>query len=251
MYHRRRRRRLGRGAKLSSGPQNHLWPFQQVAHPNACNPEGLTALHSVARTQNVDCALLLLEFGADLNAVSSTGKTPLATAIIHNNHPVIKLFVDRCYDYMTTLRFESPQILPIIAEHADVETISTLASSHPLKLSLDLSMDSLIKSRAILEQRQDYTEKLSAAFEEPVMISQAQESMADSMSSLQESGLFYSARSSFHSDLAKAVTRLNSTNVSSSAGSEGEMPDTREGVVEDPQPEGEPPLDEATDRIQW
>jgi ankyrin repeat protein len=75
------------------------------ANPNACNPEGLTALHSVARTQNVDCALLLLEFGADLNAVSGNGRTPLTTAIIHNNHPVIRLFVERCYDYITTLRF--------------------------------------------------------------------------------------------------------------------------------------------------
>jgi ankyrin repeat protein len=35
-----------------------------------CNPEGLTATHSVARTRNVDCALLLHEFGADMNAVS-------------------------------------------------------------------------------------------------------------------------------------------------------------------------------------
>lgn len=74
------------------------------ADPNACNPEGLTALHSVARTQNVDCALLLLEFGADLNAVSSTGKTPLTIAIMYNNHPVLKLFVDRCYEYTTTPR---------------------------------------------------------------------------------------------------------------------------------------------------
>lgn len=74
------------------------------ANPNDCNPEGLTALHSVARTQNVDCAFLLLEFGADLNAMSSNGRTPLTTAIVYNNHPVLHLFVNRCYEYVITLR---------------------------------------------------------------------------------------------------------------------------------------------------
>lgn len=72
------------------------------ADPNACNPEGLTALHSVARTHNVDCALLLLEYGADLNAMSTNGLTPLTIAIINNNHPVLQLFVDRCFEYLTT-----------------------------------------------------------------------------------------------------------------------------------------------------
>lgn len=75
------------------------------ADPNACNPEGLTALHSVARTHNTDCAFLLLEYGADLNAMSTQGQTPMTVAIMHNNHPVLRLFVDQCYEYMTTTRF--------------------------------------------------------------------------------------------------------------------------------------------------
>lgn len=96
------------------------------ADPNARNPEGLTALHSVARTHNTECAVLLLEYGADLNAMSSNGRTPLTTAIIHNNHPVLRLFVDRCYEYMTTARFNgkhlqatsaSTEFLPIYARH--------------------------------------------------------------------------------------------------------------------------------------
>ncbi len=68
------------------------------ADPNAYNPEGLTALHAVARTQNVDCALTLLNFGADMNAVSTSGRTPLTTAVIHNNHVVLRLFLDCYYD---------------------------------------------------------------------------------------------------------------------------------------------------------
>lgn len=80
--------------------------LQFGAEPDAINPEGYTALHSIAATHNVDCALILLEWGADLNAVSTNGRTPLTTAIIYNNHPVLKLFVDRCYEYVTTARLK-------------------------------------------------------------------------------------------------------------------------------------------------
>lgn len=83
------------------------------ADPNACNPEGLTALHSIARTHNTDCALLLLEYGADLNAMSSHGRTPLTTAIVHNNHPVLQLFVDRCWDYMIVPEFNGESTVPL------------------------------------------------------------------------------------------------------------------------------------------
>ena len=81
------------------------------ANPNACNPEGITALHSVARTHNVDCALLLLEYGADLNAMSKNGRTPLSTAVIYNNHSVLQLFVDRYYEYVTTINLKGELIL--------------------------------------------------------------------------------------------------------------------------------------------
>lgn len=80
--------------------------LQFDADPNARNPEGFTALDSVGQTSHADCALLLLEFGADLNAVSNNGRTPLTTAIVHNNHPVLQLFIDRCYEYITAARLK-------------------------------------------------------------------------------------------------------------------------------------------------
>jgi hypothetical protein len=109
-----------------------------------------------------------------------------------------------------------PQLLPIIAEHADVETINILASSHPLKVSYDLRVDSITANREVLQQRRDYNEKLSEAFEELVAIAKAEEAESRSIDSLIESGLSFSARSSFHSELAEAMAKLDSAAVSPS-----------------------------------
>ncbi|KAL8891263.1 MAG: hypothetical protein Q9215_001676 [Flavoplaca cf. flavocitrina] len=174
-------------ARFSKRPELLKLLLSFEADPNACNPEGMTALHSVARTHNVDCALLLLEFGADLNAKSSNGRTPLTTAIIHNNRPVLQLFVDRCYEYITTMR---------------------------LHVSYDVNVDSIATSRLVLQQRRDCDEKLTEAFDELIAIAKADDMAAKSIDSLAESGLFHSARSSFHSDLAEAMARLDSAAVS-------------------------------------
>lgn len=88
--------------------------------------------------------------------------------------------------------------------------MSILASSHPLKLSYDLSVDSLATSQGLLQKRRDYDEKLCDAFEELVAIAQAEEAEAESIDSLQEAGLFFSARSSFRSDMAEIIANLNS-----------------------------------------
>ncbi|KAF2105246.1 ankyrin repeat-containing domain protein [Lophiotrema nucula] len=48
-----------------------------------------TPLIHVARTDNLDFALLFLERGANINASSATGETPLTTAIIHNSYKVL------------------------------------------------------------------------------------------------------------------------------------------------------------------
>ncbi|KAK6346704.1 hypothetical protein TWF696_006820 [Orbilia brochopaga] len=202
------------------------------AEPNACNPEGLTALHSVARTQSVECALLLLEWGADLNAVSTNGRTPLTTAIMHNNHPVLQLFLDRGFEYVATSRLSlGPQLLPIIGEFATIETMSILASSQPLKLAYDLSPDGIAAAQEVLQKRRDYTEKLGEAFKDLITIAEAGIASVKSIDSLQEAGLmFYSARSSFHSELAEALSRLNSTAVSPV---EGWFADEKWGRIEE------------------
>lgn len=71
-------------------------------------------------------------------------------------------------------------------------------------------MESISSNREILQNRPDYNEELSDAFEDLITIAQAEALEVGSIDSLVESGLFLSARSSFHSDLADAWAELNS-----------------------------------------
>ncbi len=107
-----------------------------------------------------------------------------------------------------------PQLLPIVAEHADVHTINILASLHPFKVSYDLGVDSIAANQKILQQRRDCSGELSVAFEELIAIAIAKEIESPSLESLAESGVFRSARSSFQSDLAEVMAKLDSATVS-------------------------------------
>lgn len=109
-----------------------------------------------------------------------------------------------------------PQLLPIIAEYADYETMSILASSNPLKVSYDLRPESLAATSRVLKGRRDYSDKLAMAFEELITIVQAKTSAAASLESALESGVYYSARSSVRSDLAEALSGLRSAEISDS-----------------------------------
>ena len=83
-----------------------------------------------------------------------------------------------------------------------------------MKVSYDVSVDSIATSRLVLQQRRGCDEKLTEAFDELIAIAKADDMAAKSIDSLAESGLFHSARSSFHSDLAEAMARLDSAAVS-------------------------------------
>lgn len=140
--------------------------LQFGAEIDAYNPEGQTALHAAVITQNVECAGILLESGGSLGDVARNGRTPLTIAITHNIHVVLKLFLDWRYEHVIAAHIQGPQVLAIIAEHADAEMMSIIASSLPLKLSLDSGRDSFAAGRKTLRQRRDYDEKLNHAFEE-------------------------------------------------------------------------------------
>lgn len=45
--------------------------------------DGWTALHSACRWDHSDCAVILIEGGSDVNAVTNSGQTPLHVAAIN------------------------------------------------------------------------------------------------------------------------------------------------------------------------
>jgi len=129
------------------------------AEVDACNPEGRTALHTVASRQTVECAEVLLTYGADMHLVSKTGYSPFTTAIVYNNHSVLKCFITRC----DSSHLEGLRLLPLIARYADVKTMSILVASGLLKPTLD--EDGFVAGRETLRLRKDYDEALGSTFE--------------------------------------------------------------------------------------
>ena len=97
-----------------------------------------------------------------------------------------------------------------------------------MKVSYDLRVDSIAANRGVLQQRRDYNEQLSEAFEELIAIAKAEEAESQSIDSLIESTFFLSARSSFHSELAEAMANLDSAVVSPS---DSKFEDSEENLI--------------------
>jgi len=108
-----------------------------------------------------------------------------------------------CRFVLLTPLITGPRLLPVIAEFADHKTMTILASSSTLKLNYDLTLDSRTANLAILQKRRDYSEKLAAAFDDLITVAEA-DNLTSPVDSLIESGLYFSARSSFRSEISDA-----------------------------------------------
>lgn len=136
------------------------------AELDACDPEGWTALQKAVISHNTDCVKTLLNLGADLSHLSDNGQSALTTAIIHNSHDVLQLFIDEC---RTRHRLDGPQLLPVVAEHADTKTMSMLASSGLLSKQTLWDTDGVAAGRVTICARMDPEERLHKAFEELIL----------------------------------------------------------------------------------
>lgn len=126
--------------------------------------DGMTGLIHAARRDNTSFATLLLEYGANINATSAAGQTPLTTAVAYNSHNVLRLLLDRWFEYSECPRLTGPHLLQLVALYADIETISILTDTDHLHLKYDWSY-ALGDFVSRLSERPDATEKLILAFD--------------------------------------------------------------------------------------
>lgn len=139
------------------------------ADVDASTMEGWTPLYNVARLDKVGFARLLLDYGANINATSTCGQTPLTTAITYNSHNVLRLLLHRWRGFSTCPRHKGPNLLQIVALHADIETINILTTwDHLISRSDRICIIGDFATR--LHERLDVTDELINKFEELITI---------------------------------------------------------------------------------
>ena len=158
------------------------------ANPDSSGVDGMTPLIHASRRDMADFAILLLEYGADINAKSAAGQTPLTTAIIHNSHNMLQLLLDRWFEYTECPRLKGPDLLQIVALYADIETMSILTATDHLLLKYDKDYG-LSDFMSRLRQRPDVTDKLILGFEELLDVVKQESTANHGSENLMESGL--------------------------------------------------------------
>lgn len=157
------------------------------ADVNASTMEGLTPLINVARLDKVDFARLLLDYGANINATTTSGQTPLNTAITYNSHNVLRLLLERWREYSTCPRHKGPNLLQIAALHADMETINILTTwDHLISRSDRICIIGDFATR--LHERLDVTDELINKFEELITIVGREPNTHEAIESQPDSG---------------------------------------------------------------
>jgi hypothetical protein len=166
----------------------------------ASNVDMVTPLLHVSRRQTASHAMLLLEYGANINATSKEGLTPLTTSIIYNNHGVLQLLLDRWFEYSECPRLKGPHLLELVAQYADLKTLSILASANHFKLKFDKNY-TLGDFTRRLKERPNVDQHLIVAFEDLLnVIGRGPEIQGKSFESRMESGLLLHKGSSLEDE---------------------------------------------------
>ena len=135
------------------------------AYVDSCGVDGMTPLMHASRRDMASFATLLLEYGANFNATSTAGQTPLTTAVTYNSHNVLRLLLERWFEYSECPRLTGPNLLQLVALYADLETMDILSKTDHFQLKYD-SKYALGDFVCRLRERSDATTKHVLAFEE-------------------------------------------------------------------------------------
>ncbi|KAK0752941.1 hypothetical protein B0T18DRAFT_423582 [Schizothecium vesticola] len=119
---------------------------------------------------------------------SSNGQTPLTTAIQYNNHPVLRLLLERWFEYAERPRLTGPNLLEKVAQYADGETMLLLTATEHLRARKDSSYV-LDHYHKVLKEWIDFSDKLGAAFEDLLSVLRMEAEHHRGMASRMESGL--------------------------------------------------------------
>lgn len=128
------------------------------------------------------------EYGANINATSVCGQTPLTVAIQYNNYTVLKLLLERWSDYNECPRLKGPHLLEVVAQYADTRTMQILAAAEHLRARNDQSYI-MAQYKQRLEKRLDKSEKLLRAFDDLVSILRSDAANSYNVEKQMESGL--------------------------------------------------------------
>ncbi|KAG8159243.1 hypothetical protein KVR01_010904 [Diaporthe batatas] len=158
------------------------------ANIEASGVDGMTPLLHVARGSSATQAMLLLEYGANINATSKTEQTPLTAAIEHNNHGVLRLLLERWFEYNECPRLKGPNLLEVVAQYADAQTMQILAATEHLRARTDNTYI-IEHCFQVLEARTDASEKLLGAFNDLISVLKSVDNSARGIDSKMEAGL--------------------------------------------------------------
>ena len=182
------------GSALNCAARNASQPLVMKALLNfgadveSCGVEHINSLIHAARTNKASFARILLEYGANINATSTLGQTPLTTAFAYNSHDVLQLLLDRWFEYSECPRLKGPHLLEMAAMYADVKTINILTNTNHFMLKYDRSY-AAGDFATQLRERSDGTEKLATAFEGLLDVICREPDLAVSTPSLMEAGM--------------------------------------------------------------
>ena len=107
------------------------------ASVDSCGIEGTTAFIPGWQKDSISFATLLLEYNANINAVSASSQTPLTFAVEYKRHSVLKLLLDRWYEYSEFPRLAGAHLLQIATLYADIEIITSLTNTDHFHLDND------------------------------------------------------------------------------------------------------------------